>query len=289
MMENRIKSKEIIIEAKDGFELKALLYSNENNLPKGIIVCSAGTCIPQVFYSKIAHWLAAQDFDVLTYDYRGVGLSRPRGLKGFKGGISDWARLDMEGIFAWVEKNYKQSPKYLLAHSMGGQIMGLASGIKIFDKIVTVASSYGNYQFYSPKFRKQAAKLRYMIPLLNWYYGYLPSKIGGDSFGEDWSADVAREWLEWGKYKLSFSEIAKMKGWDSYFQEMDMPIRAYFIADDIIATEATIPYYQKDFQSAGLEIHRLNEDLKSKIGHFGFFTGRCELIVWQEMLDWMIL
>ena len=48
----------------------------------------------QDYYRAFATWLAAQGFLVATFDYRGIGLSRNRTLRGFKANIFDWARLD---------------------------------------------------------------------------------------------------------------------------------------------------------------------------------------------------
>jgi predicted alpha/beta hydrolase len=274
--------KPLNILAKDGFPLKSYLYLPDNE-PIGLIVCNAGTCIRQGFYRKIAEYLVNENFLVLTYDYRGVGESRPKSLHKFLAKISDWGQLDMTGIFEWVKNEYPHLPKYLLAHSMGGQIIGLSSEIGIFDKIVSVASSYGNYHFYEPKFKKITQKRLIWMQFAEWWYGYIPAKWIG---GEAWAKGISQEWREWSRYMLSFSEIMQLKVQPTYDEQIKMPFRAYFMEDDTIATLATIPYYQKDFRNTTLEIIRIYPQ-NQPIGHFGFYTGRVEPAIWADMIEWL--
>ncbi|MCU0447999.1 MAG: alpha/beta fold hydrolase [Microscillaceae bacterium] len=274
--------KQFKISAKDGFQLSARLYIPDNEAI-GIMVVNAGTCIRQNFYQKIAEYLVGQNYLVLTYDYRGVGESKPDSLRGFRAKISDWAVLDMTGVFEWVKTTYPNLPKYLLAHSMGGQIIGLSPEILIFAKIITVASSYGNYQFYMPDFQRLTKKRLIFMRWAEWWYGYIPAAWIG---GEPWAKGVSKEWRSWGKHRLAFSEIMHLQGQKTYFKQISVPFRAYFVEDDIMATPATIPYYQQDFRQAQLEIIRLGPDNQG-IGHFGFFTGRVSESIWQEMKDWL--
>jgi predicted alpha/beta hydrolase len=270
------------IKTQDSFELKARLYLPDS-APIGIVICNAGTCIRQDFYQKTALFLAEQGLAALTYDYRGVGESRPANLRGFKAKISDWGRWDMPAVFDWANQRFPNLPKYLLAHSMGGQIIGLNEEITGIDKIVTVASSYGNHQFYEPSFRKMTQKGLIPMRLAEWWYGFIPARLIG---GEDWAVGISREWRDWSTYQIPFSEIAQKKGWKTYFDRITQPFRAYFIADDKLATAQTIPYYQQDFQNAPLEVITLKPEQQA-IGHFGFFTGRVELSVWEDVVTWL--
>lgn len=40
-----------------------------------------------------------------------------------------------------MSKNYPNQKKYIIAHSMGGQIIGLADNVNLVDKIVAVNAS----------------------------------------------------------------------------------------------------------------------------------------------------
>ena len=62
------------------------------------MIINAATSVRCRYYSRFADYLFAQGFDVLTYDYRGIGESRPASLRGFKASWSDWGRLDFEAM-----------------------------------------------------------------------------------------------------------------------------------------------------------------------------------------------
>ena len=71
------------VPAKDGFSLVATVYEPDSNLESAVIINSA-IAVPQGFYKDYANHLCEEGHAVLTYDYRGIGDSRPASLKGFQ-------------------------------------------------------------------------------------------------------------------------------------------------------------------------------------------------------------
>ena len=65
---------------------------------RGAVLIVAAMGVTQAFYAPLAKWLAGEGYLALTFDYRGMGLSRPpehrRSLRGFDVGLLDWARED---------------------------------------------------------------------------------------------------------------------------------------------------------------------------------------------------
>ena len=55
------------------------------------VVFNSGAGIASKRYRHFARFLAASGIPVLTYDYRGIGLSKPSTLRGFPATIEDWA------------------------------------------------------------------------------------------------------------------------------------------------------------------------------------------------------
>lgn len=80
--------------ASDGFRLGALQYDARAPLAGNLIVAGA-TGVPQRFYRRFAEYASSNGFSTLTFDYRGIGLSRPPSLKGFVMDYLDWAQLDL--------------------------------------------------------------------------------------------------------------------------------------------------------------------------------------------------
>lgn len=274
------------IPATDGFLLDAELYTLEQANSKGLIIVHEGTAIPKKLYQPYAKYLAEQGYDVLCYDYRGVGKSKPKKLKGFAASIIDWAQLDMTGVINWATHHYPKHKKFIIAHSMGGQIIGLVENIHQIDKIVTIASSYGNWRNFNGSYKYQAAFFwGVLLPVFTKIYGYFPaSKLG---LGADWSKGVAKNWFDWCKSNKPHSQLMNEANVPNYYQKFSVPIKAYIVADDTMATIKTIPLYKTDFASTALDIEVLEpaDYQRDKIGHFGFFTESNKEVLWQKPIE----
>lgn len=273
----------IQIKAKDGYALTATHWQNEN--PLAIVAINTGTCIKREFYQRFATWLHQQNVDVLTYDYRGVGDSRPDNLKGFEASIVDWARLDIAGVIDWMAVQYPDSKRVMIGHSMGGQVIGLSENINQLHLVIPIAASYGNWQNYK-SLRKLQTGLFWAIlfPITTWWYGYFPaSKF---NWGEDWPRGVVWDWWSWGKRRIPHSTILNHRNIPHFYQKTSIPIKAYLTADDLIATAKTIPHFKQDFANADLTIETLHPetfDVK-KIGHMGMFSPKC-IGFWEKILE----
>ena len=86
----------------------------------------AATGVKQEYYARFAAYLAGRDFTVLTFDYRGIGRSRPASLRGFTATMSDWALLDAAAALDFLESNSHAGKILAVGHSFGGQEIGRA-------------------------------------------------------------------------------------------------------------------------------------------------------------------
>lgn len=278
-----ISHKKIILKARDQYKLAATYWQNEN--PKGIVAINPGTCVDQKFYFRFAHWLAQQNYDVLTYDYRGVGASAPENLKGFKASIVDWGQLDIPAVIDWIIKQYPNSKRYMIGHSMGGQIIGLADNINQIDKMVAFVPSYGNWQNNAAKVRwKMGFNWATLFPITVLKNGYFPaSRL---NMGNDWPKGVTWDWWSWGIRRLPHYKIMENRGISHFYHDIKIPIKAFFTIDDLIATERCIPHYKIDFASTDLEVVMLNpaDYGLEKIAHMGMFSPKCQTL-WYEILE----
>jgi len=113
------------------FDIVATIRTPE--VYRGIILFNAGTCIIRAFYDHIAQYFSEHGFLTIQYDYVGVGDSRSADMKAVDHSIYDWGRHDIEVMSQYVDRTYGSSkPKYIIAHSMGGQIVGLTPSISSF-------------------------------------------------------------------------------------------------------------------------------------------------------------
>ncbi|MEY4170718.1 MAG: hypothetical protein RLZ94_1791, partial [Actinomycetota bacterium] len=102
------------VTAPDGYVLGATRYPADD--PRARIVMAGATGVPQRFYRHFAEYAAARGYDVITFDYRGVGESAPASLRGFRMDYRDWARLDLAAVVAEAAGDV---PVHLVAHSYG--------------------------------------------------------------------------------------------------------------------------------------------------------------------------
>jgi predicted alpha/beta hydrolase len=117
--------------AADGFALSAVRYTGSSAASATIIVAGA-TGVAQRFYRRFAEYAALGKFDVVTFDYRGLGGSAPPDLRAFEMRFRDWAQLDLDAVIRSVKDD---RPLYIVGHSYGGVAFGLIPGIAAADAI----------------------------------------------------------------------------------------------------------------------------------------------------------
>ena len=163
---------------KDQFRLATTVISPTAHVT-GVIQFHAGTVIRKEYYLKFGKYLAEQGFIVVLFDYRGVGGSRLASLRGFKASISDWGVNDATAVLSWIKATYPDLPVHLFAHSMGGQIIGLMHNWYLFDKIIAVATSSGNWHNFKPSYRRKIRlSSNVFFPIMLRIFDYVPGRYG---------------------------------------------------------------------------------------------------------------
>ena len=71
--------------------------------PLAAVIVPSAMGVTQSFYARFAEWLAARGYLVVTFDYRGIGLSAPATLRGFEVDIRDWATQDCAAVIDFVK------------------------------------------------------------------------------------------------------------------------------------------------------------------------------------------
>jgi predicted alpha/beta hydrolase len=272
----------ISILAHDGMQLKGIRY-NPVGPVRGSILLNAGTGIPQKFYTGFASYLAERGYGVLTYDYRGVGESRPSSLAGYRASKMDWGKLDMTAAFSTLQHLWPEHPHYVFGHSVGGQLLALMENNESIDAVATYGSGYGYWGNLKGSYRYFVGLLWYVgIPVMSSLFRYVPaSKLG---LGEDLPSGVARDWARWGKRSDYFtSEIGKHPG----FQNLRCKWKAFLAEDDDIATPGNaLPLYEM-YPNIDLDVETLDPEALGarELGHLRFFS-RSNRDAWHIVADW---
>jgi len=270
--------------AADGYRLGALHYPAAGQ-PKGRIIVAGATGVPQRFYAHFASFAASQGVAVWTLDYRGVGLSRPPSLRGFRMNYLDWARLDLAALLDHVEAQ-GAGPIWMVGHSYGGHAFGLLPGHERVERLATFATGAGWHGWMPPLERMRVMLLWHVFgPLLVKFKGYLAWSALG--MGEDLPRDLFLQWRRWCQWPRYFFDDPDLPGLAEQFAQVRTPIRAINAIDDKWATPASRDAFMQAYCNATVE--RITVDPRQgglgEIGHIGYFRPRA-ISLWQETLDW---
>ena len=256
--------------------------------PVGTVIINPATGVLARYYHRYAAFLAGHGFVVLTYDYRGIGLSRPPRLRGCGIGWRDWGELDFEAAVCLARGRDPHGPLAVVGHSIGGFLIGFAASAVRVDRILTVGAQYAYWRDYAAA-RRARLVLRWHVamPILTRALGYFPGRRLG--WLEDLPAGVAREWSG-RRARMEASYPAHERAAIlARFAAVRAPILALAMTDDEYATrpalERTLGYYTGSDRRLAI-LSPMALDLAS-VGHFSLFHGRHAGTFWPLTLRWL--
>ncbi len=268
--------------AADGYVLGATRFAAQAPL-KGRLVVSGATAVPQGFYRRFARFAAARGFEVLTFDYRGIGQSRHGPLKGFRMNLLDWGRLDLAAaVDAMAEP---QVPLFVVGHSQGGHAFGLLPNHGKVHGLYVFGTGAGWHGYMPTGERLRVlAMWNLVLPVLTWWKGYCPWKMLG--MGEDLPVDAYRQWRYWCRFPRYFFDDPATRGIEQSYAQVHTPIVAANALDDLWALPASRDAFIDGYRNAPLTRKDLDpRQLGGKIGHMGYFRPQAEPL-WEDVLAW---
>ncbi|MEO8019152.1 MAG: alpha/beta fold hydrolase [Pseudomonadota bacterium] len=274
------------LRAPDGRELRAhwLIAAQR----RGVMVLNGATGFPQSFYFKLSQYAATRGYDVLLYDYRGMGLSAPADLATETARMSDWGLLDMRAALDAAAERAQDQPVVTLGHSIGGQFLGLLTNHALARVHVQIATSVGYWRWENAPFRYLAWWFwRVHGPLMLALKGYVPT--GGGWAGLPLPRGVYEEWRRWCLRREHFSPDLVTYLSDNCFAAIRAPVLTVGFTDDPIATRRTIEAINRFFPNVARESRWYTPaDAGSpRIGHEGFFALRHRDTLWRPVIDWI--
>ena len=273
------EAKNIQLNTLDGVQIAANLYSNSS--PKlNLIVVAPAAGVPQNYYRKFALFASQNfDFDVLTFDYRGIGASLYHHIKLDRSNMSEWGSHDMNEALRWGRSRYAKV--FLIGHSVAGQVFPKAEHAKSVTAAYFVCTQTASKKFWSGWPKVIVNFFWYFgLPIANKIYGYLPGWILGG--GEHLPSRVASEWRRWGLHPQGVL-LGDQRVKDQ-FNRLRIPIHFVNVEDDRIlapvsATREIMHYYGNAVTTFQ---HIRPRDLNiKKLGHFGFFSSRYQEKLWS--------
>lgn len=297
-MDQRVSTAQpITFPAADGYPLKGFRWQHPNvDAARPVVIINAATSVRCRYYARFAAFLNAHGFDVLTYDYRGIGESRPASLRGFEAGWIDWGRLDFEAALQYAMANFPGQPIQVAAHSVGGFLIGLAASSHRVSRVFTMGAQYAYWRDYvRGKRAGMFLKWHVFMPALTAVYGYFPG--GRLGWLEDTPRGVVRDWIApqprfediWRRGGARVLPEAERRELVERFAAMQAPTLAVSLSDDEFGTVAAIRrllgYYRN---SPRTHLHLRPEAIgEQQVGHFAFFNSRYEHTLWRIPLEWL--
>ncbi|WP_459460093.1 alpha/beta hydrolase family protein [Rhizobium sp. No.120] len=285
---SELRSQQISISCDDGVVLGGHLWLAKTARPEGSVIINSATGVLARYYHRYAQFLAQHGFDVLTYDYRGIGQSRPLQLRGTGYRWRDWGERDFDAALKWTASHHRSGRLMVVGHSVGGFLPGLAESAPMIDRMLTVGAQYAWWGDYRPC-RRAALFLKWhvVMPAVTALCGYFPGRRLG--WLEDLPKGVANEWsfrrprFEWSHPAAEREDALRRMA------AVRAPILAIAVSDDELGTvpavRRTLRYYTG---TQSLVVQLCPIDLgRDRIGHFGLFHDSYKESFWTDTLTWL--
>ncbi|MCB9680462.1 MAG: alpha/beta fold hydrolase [Alphaproteobacteria bacterium] len=279
-MSTLVERRVLSLRAADGAVLTGVLFRPAEAPRAGVLLLGA-TAVPQDYYKGFAGWLAERGYAVLTFDYRGIGRSRRGSLRGSTATMSDWGMRDIPAALSTLADEVPDAPLLGVAHSFGGQALGLSTVLDGLDGVVMVGAQHGWIGLWPTMARwRLTAILGGMFPLLCATVGYVPGRLG---LGEDLPPGVALEWARWCRSRGYLLDHVRDAA--AHYAAFEGDLLVVATTDDDFAPLAAVDRLASHFRRARvLRLTLEPGDLGvRRIGHFGFFRRAFQDTIWARM------
>lgn len=278
----------LLVHARDGVPIRGVVRAAAEPAPdRPVVIVNCATSVRCRYYDRFADDLHAHGADVVTWDYRGIGESKPASWRGFDASWTDWGALDFEAVLSHVAATFPGRPIDVVGHSFGGCAIGLAPSAHRVRRIVTVGAQFAYWRDYAPAHRwPMALKWHVAMPLLAALVGHVPAKRLG--WMEDTPRGVALDWaVSWSR--LEHRTSLRATGLPPTFAAVSADVLAIGLDDDPFGTAPALDRLLGYFTGSRRTHWRIApRDIGvDAIGHFAFFHSRFQPTLWPVARAWL--
>lgn len=271
------------VTAADGYRIAAVRYVDDSS-PTATIIVAGATGVQQRFYRRFAEYAATDGYEVITFDYRGIGASAPVELRGFGMQYVDWARLDTAAV---IGSHREARPLFLVGHSYGGVAFGLVPNIDAVDAVYAFGVGAAWHGWMSRREAVRVLALWHVVgPIATRAFGYLPGSLMG--LGSDMPLGVYNGWKRWARFRYFFFDDPRLAELARAAGRVRMPVVAVNATDDPWAPPRSRDALMTGYTGIDLtavDIHPGRRRL-GPIGHMGYFRPTSAPL-WNDALDWL--
>jgi len=285
---NQVLGSAIDIACDDGVVLKGTWWLSAHRRTYGVVIINAATGVLARYYHHYARFLSLHGFEVLTYNYRGIGLSRPARLAGCGYNWRQWGEFDFDAAMRHTIKARPGIPVSVVGHSIGGVLPGYAPSAIHVHRFLTVGAQYAYWRDYPPSRRTRLfVKWHMLMPGLAALIGYFPGRTL--NWLEDLPAGVAYQWGLGGERIESRLNPCEAEQILSRFAAVTAPILAIGVSDDEFGTRPAISRAAAYF--SGAEVTKVmlapGDVGRDMVGHLDLFHARHAPGFWLDTLLWL--
>ena len=267
--------------------IAAKVFENKHpSLNRGVLIIAPAMGVVKSFYRHIAAYFSKNGFNVLSFDYLGIGdSSKVNDHK--KCTLRNWGFRDLATVIDYCSQRFTDQSIYLLGHSISGQVFPFAKNKNKIKSAYFVASQNVSQLNWSGWHRLKVYLFWYFIlPVFNTLFKGLP----GFAFGGNQKIPqkVASEWRAWGTSKSVAP--GNVPNGEKLYDEVKVPVKFLSFEDDhmLAPKKATSKLYASYGSTKKIHQHIKPRDLGLKqIGHFGFFRKTSEPL-WDDIDQWFL-
>ena len=272
----------IRIRTKDGRMISATHYLPETANGKNIIVAPAAQ-FTQRDYASFAVGFQQLGYHVITFDYRGIGDSAPKRLKGFNAHLQQWAVQDADAVIRYVRTGLPNQELVYIGHGIGGELIGLAQASQYINKLVLVSSSLSCKRLWSWRGRMRISIMKMIGRVANRWFGYFPgAKLG---LLRDLPKGVVHEWANWCDNPNGLFDVFP----ENNYRKLQVPLAAFSFSNDWLTPEKGVEGLLGYFSGACITWYHIdphNQGLKKR-KHYCFFATNFKTTLWATLQRWL--
>jgi predicted alpha/beta hydrolase len=260
---------------------------------RSVALTNAGAGIASGYSGRFAAFLAESEMPTLVYEYRGIGWSRPRILRGFQASVDECGSKDCAAGLERLRDRYPEAKRTVVGHSVGGFVTGFVTNGALIDRMLLVGAHTGYLRDYVANARSLMFLLWHVLmPFVTNVLGYFPGRRL--RLLEDLPSGVAHEWAArrkpefwWHLRRIDGSiDSASVEGLLARISAVHAYALARRFIYDPFATETAanrLLGLHSNTSSVRLVFSTADGDGR-RIGHFGFFRSRFRASLWPRVL-----